>query len=472
MDNIKLFDFQINVSNFIVNRLKMYSSVLDCSVVGSGKTFIAIDALVKLNLPYIIICPKIVIPQWEKMIELYDKNKNNIIVTNYEKIKFGNFKYYKDEWILPNNTIVVFDEAHKLKGYNTLNSQLLLNLNLSKYKVYLISATIADNPLSFVNVAKMLKITNNEYIFLREYGCVKKFKNKGWKFDGNIEFLFKLHNIIFGEDKSYLKINHPGIRITYDDIKKNMPEQIISLYYIYDHYNKINLLYNELENDENIDNDIVDNNIVNINDEKNILLLLNNFCKKLLETENSISKDLKEIELLIKKLPLLVRRTRYKQLIEIIKVKLLIPLIEDFYNNNYSIVIILNYTCSIDLLYKLLLKNNYNNIDKITGSTKNKDDIITNFQSDNLRILILNIKAAGIGISLHDINGIYKRISLISPSENIYELQQALGRIYRTGCKTNVIQYIVTVKNTIEESVHFLYKSKLKNMNIILDGNE
>jgi SNF2 family DNA or RNA helicase len=128
-----------------------------------------------------------------------------------------------------------------------------------------------------------------------------------------------------------------------------------------------------------------------------------------------------------------------------------------------------NYTSSIELLYKILMKNNYK-CEIINGNTKNKDEIINNFQTDKLRILIINIKAAGVGISLHDITGKHNRVSFISPSENIYDLQQALGRIYRTGTKTNTIQYIVTIKNTIEENVYYTYIKKLINMNKILDG--
>jgi len=458
---MELFNFQKEKANYLLNIINQTNIGLDCSVVGSGKTYIAMDVLIKLNRPYIIICPKIVISQWENIVEKYDKSSNLIYVTNYEQIKTHKLnEFNKSGWNLPKDTVILFDEAHKLKGYQTQNSKLLTLINLNKYKLYLISATIADSPLAFVNIAKTIGLCYNEYAFLREYGCKRGFQNKGWVFSGDIQYLAKLHNIIF-HDK-----NHCGVRITYDDISQYMPKQCIDLFYIKDYYNKINVLYTYLE--AYLENTEIILPSSSIFDEDDSLIITSTFDKLV----NDKPIDLRKIESELNSIQLvLVKRTRLRQLIEMIKAKIMVDIIESYFNDKYSIVVMFNYSYSINLLNTLLTQRKIYN-KTITGQTNNKDEIINEFQQDNLHVLIMNIKAAGLGISLHDIHGNYKRISFISPSDNIYELQQSLGRIYRTGSKTNVIQYIITVANTIEEAVNILYKTKLKQMNMILDGKK
>jgi len=460
-----LYDFQKNASEFIINRLKNKKPVLDCSVVGSGKTFIALYSLLQVKKKFIIICPKIVITHWKNNINMYNLDELCIDVINYEKIKFNKCNYYNNcNWFLPDDTIIIFDEAHRMKGYNTINSKLLLSLDINKYIPYLISATIADNPISFINVAKMLGYVKNDYSFLFQYGCKRGYENKGWIFNQDLTYLKKLHNIIFNIP------NHSGVRITYDMINILNESNNIKLMFIDDIYNKISNLYKLIDNN-NINN-ILNNNII----EYNYTDIINKIQEILLINTSSNNNIINDIlfenieEIIIKnELNILVRRLRLKQLIELLKAKLILNNIIDSYNNGASIVIMFNYTFSIELMYKILKQKNYD-CEIINGNTNNKDEIINKFQNDKLRILIINIKAAGVGISLHDITGKHNRISFISPSESIFDLQQALGRIYRTGTKTNTIQYIVTIKNTIEENVYYTYIKKLINMNKILDG--
>jgi SNF2 family DNA or RNA helicase len=165
----------------------------------------------------------------------------------------------------------------------------------------------------------------------------------------------------------------------------------------------------------------------------------------------------------------LVKRTRLKQFIELIKTKLIIPKIIKDLKRGASIVIMLNYSWSIKFLYESLQKLNIQ-VDTITGSSRFRDSTIKQFQSNQLRVLILNIKAASVGISLHDTDGQYHRISYISPSDNIYELQQALGRIYRATSKSDAKQYFITVTDSVEICVYKNYINKLNMMSKILEG--
>lgn len=462
--DLTLYEFQQQIAEFIINRLNKNKPVIDCSVVGAGKTYIALYSLYKVQKQFIIICPKIVINHWVNHINMYKLNHLCLDVINYEKIKINKSDYYSNnKWNLPLNTIIVFDEAHRMKGYNTINSKLLLSIDITKQIPYLISATIADNPLSFINVAKILGYVRNDFAFLYQYGCIRGYDNKGWIFSQDILALQKLHNLIFNIQ------DHCGVRITYDMINVLTEKNNINVILIDDIYNKISHLYTLIEK-ETID---INEYKIDEDDDYNFQLIIDNLCKILINdtTDINISDVLKKIEcqIVINELNILVRRLRLKQLIEILKAKLLINNIIRSYNKGASIVVMFNYTSSINLLFNILVKNKYK-CGIINGSSQNKDLLIDQFQNDELNILIVNIKAAGVGISLHDITGKHNRISFISPSESIFDLQQALGRIYRTGTKSKTIQNIVTIKNTIEEQVYETYIKKLFNMNKILDG--
>ena len=100
-----------------------------------------------------------------------------------------------------------------------------------------------------------------------------------------------------------------------------------------------------------------------------------------------------------------------------------------------------------------------------------RDDNIAEFQADKKRIIIVNIKAGGAGLSLHDLNGNYPRIALISPSPSAVDLRQALGRVWRDGGKTKSLQKIVFVANTVEEEVCEKVKIKLQALDTINDGD-
>jgi superfamily II DNA or RNA helicase len=133
-----------------------------------------------------------------------------------------------------------------------------------------------------------------------------------------------------------------------------------------------------------------------------------------------------------------------------------------------SVVVFLNFTETINAISDRL---NTRCIFDGKTSDKVRQQNVDDFQSDKSRIILVNISSGGAGLSLHDINGKYPRLSLISPSYSAVLMRQSTGRVWRDSAKSKSIQKIVFVDNTIEENVCKNVKSKLNNLDLLNDGD-
>ena len=140
-----------------------------------------------------------------------------------------------------------------------------------------------------------------------------------------------------------------------------------------------------------------------------------------LEKLNKVAKTQKE-----KQANQLVVQLRARQKCELIKVPLFVELAEEAMENGMSIVLFMNFKDSIDALAERLKTKCI-----IDGRNKPKERQanIDAFQKDKKRVIIVNAQAGGAGISLHDLNGKYPRMALISPSYSAIILKQCLGRV-------------------------------------------
>ena len=143
-------------------------------------------------------------------------------------------------------------------------------------------------------------------------------------------------------------------------------------------------------------------------------------------------------------------------------------LTNDFLENNYSVVIFVNFTQTLETLSQEL-HTDCVIYGEQTYETRQKN--IDKFMENKNRVIIVNIKAGGVGISLHDKLGNHPRASLISPTWSSVDLVQALGRIHRAGGKSKSLQRILYVANTIEEKIADKIQQKIANINTINNGD-
>lgn len=435
--NLNSFHNNIRLDDEIENKLKKYQSyhvfnminclksrriVFDSSHTGTGKTYTTVATCKQLKLKPFIICEKSNIWKWKEVLNFFDCDY--VAVINYGAIRNG--KYYQDDvlvncpyvkkennkfiWKTDTKTIFVFDEVHKCKKHKSLNGRLLLST--FKNRVIMLSATMCDKTSDFAIFGLMLGIYKR--IGLGKTwieSLIRKNKNKL----GN-----KSKNILH----SYL-IPEYGNQMSMEEIGK-------------DNLNQINIKCYELN--------------------KSDLKEINKYYYDL-EDKLSIGEEIVKINMIREK-------------IENIKTKIMNKLIMDYLDKNKSIVIFVNYRSSYKIIYDFL-KNEEIEFSEVHGSqtVEERKENIKDFQSNNVRVILMMIQAGGQSISLHDETGKFPRASLISPSYSSIELIQALGRIYRSGVNTVCEQNIIYCDNTKEKDIVKILRSKKNFMNELNDSD-
>ena len=93
----------------------------------------------------------------------------------------------------------------------------------------------------------------------------------------------------------------------------------------------------------------------------------------------------------------------------------------------------------------------------LTGQTKDREERVNNFQSnDEVRVFLISLKAGGTGLNLIEADYVY----LVDPWWNPSVENQAIDRCYRIGQKKNVVAVRLISPNTIEDKIIQLQESK------------
>ncbi len=453
--NKKLLKAQKPHVKHLCNTLIKTGSYVDGSVTGSGKTIISLSVAKELKLKPFIICRKNGRNTWKFWAEYLGVTLAGI--SHYEEIKTGKTEYLKKrvsedkrrkkgyyfEWELDaENSLIIVDEAHKCRDNKTQNTELLLSAKKQGFYVGLLSATLIENPLQFSTIGFALGMLESYgtskqfYKWASEYGCypdetyIKNHRTGGaelkeiWTFDKeDKESLVKLHKEIYPRH---------GSRLTIKDLGDEFPEQqLVTVPYTMDNSKKINKLYKQLKKD-----------IINLSKQE---------------------KYREEVITLI----LLAR-----QKIELLKVPTIIELVDEYLEGNKSIAIFVNFRKTLAHLSDEL------NVSCVVHGgqvgkkgEKERDKAMQDFQADKERVILLTCGAGGESISLHDLNGNYPRVSLISPPWSGNELLQVLGRIMRAKAKTPVYQRLLYAAETVEEEVAKTVMSKADCIQAVNDGD-
>ena len=428
----------------LLNSLYINGVACDQSETGTGKTYVAAWLAKNLNSPVVIVCPKVVIPSWTKVLSYFGIKAHCLI--NYEKLMRGNtehlnFKDGKDngpsDYIInfPKNSLVILDEVHKCKSATSKNSDFLIKLKMDGYKSLLLSATAATNPLEMKafgfattlhNLVSYRQFITSSGAYAGRYG--------GFQIDlqsqRTIEAMSNIHNTLF----NLYKVSSRMTRKMFDKI---FPDNHVmaDCFDMGTNTDKINRVYLQME------------------------------AEMAALEESSINYSQHHFAIM----------TKARRMAELLKVPTMVEMIEDWYDEGISPVVFVNFTDTVEAIEKQLAKNSKfdGKIARIVGgqSDKVRQNDIELFQSDVKRIMIANLAAGNAGVSLHDLNGNFARGSIISPSYSAINLLQALGRIHRAEGKTTCIQKVMFAAGTIEVEACKRVQCKLNNLECLNDGD-
>lgn len=431
----------------VLHSLYVNGVAVDLSETGCGKTYMATAVAKRMNVPVVVICPKAVIPAWLKVMK--EGGIAPKVIMNYEKLCRGNTPYLtydrkrffnKKNWEshginvkFPRNALVILDEGHKCKGTHSLNGNFMIACKNAGYKLLIMSATAATNPLEMKAFGYSTNLHNGANFgkWCTTVGAEYNGRFGGMSFDLKSDKAQKgmkaIHDSLF-------HLQHIAARLTREDMRAMFPDNrvLAECVDMGDNGAKIQRVY-----------DMMEAEIARLDE----------------RSQNYRAHVFAEI-------------MKARRMAELLKVPTMVEMIEDLYEEGISPVVFVNFQDTMDALVKRLAKYDAE-IGLVVGgqSAKQRQQHIDEFQNNTRRIMLVNLAAGGAGISLHDLTGKFPRHSIVSPSYSAINLVQALGRIHRAEGKTPCIQKIIFAANTIEERCCQRVQSKLDNLDLLNDGD-
>jgi superfamily II DNA or RNA helicase len=335
---------------------------------------------------------------------------------NYEKLRAGNTphgKWVKKQWVwtIP-RSLIIFDEAHKCSGAATKNAKMLIEAK-DRHAVLMLSATIANSPLQMRAAGWLLgaHMLGNFWQWCIKNGCVKNRWN-GLEFFGDHAHIAAVAG----------QIAHRCARMTAAELADHFAEtQIITEPLAFG--DEIADIYEEMESE---------------------IAALDDIAKG--DSKNAAAAAL-------------VAQLRARQRVELLKVPLMVDMVEDLLAEGKSVAVFVNFSATLDALKEKLPANS----SKIDGrqTAEEREAAIEAFQNNVSKVVVANIAAGGVGISLHDTHGGHPRAAIISPDWNEKNIIQVVGRVHRAGGKSPSMQRILFAAGTIEEKVERSVRKKI-----------
>ncbi|QQS87353.1 DEAD/DEAH box helicase [Fusobacterium canifelinum] len=399
---------------------------------GLGKTLQAIALLSNLHeekkKKSMVIMPKSLIYNWENEIKKFapklkvgvyyginrdfsSLKKVDVILTTYGTIRndIENLLEHKFD-------LLILDESQNIKNINSQTTKAVLLLNAKK-RIALSGTPIENNLLELYSLFRFL---NPEM-----FGSVQRFTNsyilpiQKYSDTSTIEELKK-------------KIYPFLLRRIKKEVLEDLPDKIEKLVYVdmndehrrfYEERRKYyySLLEKNTSSQGNFDKFFV---LQAINELRHIV------SSPELETKKVISS----------------------------KKEVLIENVIEAIENNHKVLVFVNYLSSIESICDSLKENKIKYL-KMTGQTKDRQNLVDKFQSDSrYKVFVMTLKTGGVGLNLVSADTIF----IYDPWWNTTVENQAIDRAYRLGQDKTVFAYKMIMRNTIEEKILKLQEIKNK----------
>lgn len=386
----------------------------------------------------IIICPASVKFNWRKELSIFgipfdeilviktDKDADNIenynwVIINYDilnKLCIVSGKKITPKLWIKNFTTAIFDEAHYCKTINkygkpqSLRAKYSYAISQCIENVFLLTGTpITNKTKDIYNLLMMINansgVTGGSWNSFANYFCGATYTRWGWMFDGATH-----------REELNRRLQPVMLRRKTEDIL-TLPD-IIRSYIPCD----VNLAEYKRQIKE---------------------------CLKHYKTASAAQQ--------------LMMYTAMRLTIAKSKVKDTISFAKDVIENDKSIVIFTNFQFVIDSVMEAFAGN----VVKIDGSVsaENRQKAIDAFQNGDMKVIVCNVAAGGVGITLTRASTLIFNDYAWLPSD----MEQAACRIYRIGQKEKCnIFYMYAEGCGIDEDMTKKLNKKMENIGIVIDG--
>lgn len=416
-EKLNLLPYQEPHVKQLISILNKSHCALDQSPTGLGKTFTSVYLSLISGLPLFVVCPASAKETvWEEVLARYQVPVYDLV--SYEHLRGSKSKYlikskeFKNKFqtsmvmdqIIKKGALFVFDEAHKLKNSTSQNASVMAISNAIKNNFYnheakqrgkrsrllFMSATIYDKPEHAYNIFKALGYQNEHKIvagkailnnILNYYG-EESVKGLNYKLSHNGEVA-------------------EGMLLLFKHIGSTMVGVLDTKLYL----DKV-----FLDMSEEVVQDFMDTI-----EELNMLLV------------RSGTPQLKDITRCLIQIQLLKAQGMAEEAMKILDS-----------NPRAKVILFCDYKPVTKKVTHLLA--DYQPALLVSElKPKERVEVIEQFQQDNndSRLIITSTGISGVGVSLHDIHGNRERYVLLMPNFKATDIQQAFGRIYRYGSKSD-----------------------------------
>ena len=415
--------YQLAGIDKLFNSIHRTGAALDMSDMGTGKTWKALFIAKRANVPVVIVCPAVTKAQWldaaskvgvkVALCESYQK----CIRGTAEGITRSGQKRRKFKLHYPRNTLWIFDEVHNCRNPKALQTQLLIDARDHEFPLLLLSATPFENTTQLKVIGHAMRWFHRSQWW---HWCLSKGGCRPGAF-GGLEYCGG-EQVMRGLRKEY---SHMLDRVSIQQVA-DLPEF------------KMSTRIMALETTKALDRAYID--------------LLNAHAE---ETEHAM-----------------VRRLRYRQIIEHEKTQGLFELATEFIDSGQKVLHFVNFRDTIENLQILhgRAKHKFGRVDgEVTGDER--QDSISDFQNGLLDGLIINMQSGGVGLNLQDTVGNAPRTAILNLTDSATWFKQATGRTFRDGTKSPCRFVVPLVADTVEEQMDQNLTAKFKNLEALTDGD-
>ena len=399
---------------------------------GLGKTLQAIALISKLHeekkKKSMVIMPKSLIYNWENEIKKFSTKlkvgvyyginrdfsslkKVDVILTTYGTIRNDIENLLEEKF-----DMLILDESQNIKNVNSQTTKAVLLLNAKK-RVALSGTPIENNLLELYSLFRFL---NPEM-----FGSVQRFTN-------NYIVPIQKYSDTSTIEELKKKIYPFLLRRVKKEVLKDLPDKIEKLVYV-DMNNEHRKFYEERRK---YYYSLLEKNTSS----------QGNFDKFfVLQAINELRHIVSSPELESKKIISSKKEVLIENVIEAIE-------------NNHKVLVFVNYLSSIESICDSLKENKIKYL-KMTGQTKDRQNLVDKFQNDSrYKVFVMTLKTGGVGLNLVSADTIF----IYDPWWNTTVENQAIDRAYRLGQDKTVFAYKMIMRNTIEEKILKLQEIKNK----------